>query len=98
MKTINKKFTKRLTEYLESECGDYDLKYDWEYDADSECCHITIGMRYSQNIKELNFKYDEAKDDLSIELSEDSYYVTREFDYTVKYFWMLISPTLFPNN
>ena len=38
-----------------------------------------------------------AQTSFRIELSEDSFYTTREFDETVKYFWMLVSPSLFPS-
>jgi hypothetical protein len=95
---MNEKFAKRLQEYLESECSDYDLKFSLQWNEDCGCCDVTI-LRddHNQNTKEVRFKYDKEKDDLLIELSEDAYYITREFDQTVKYFWMLICPALFPN-
>jgi|GEM_PF-5262839 len=90
-------FSKRIEEFLSSECCDYDLSYRWEWNEDTGCCEAEIKRDdYTQYVKSLNFKYREGDDDLEIELSEDSFYVTREFDQTVKYFWMLISPTLFP--
>lgn len=95
---MNKKFIDRLTEYLDSECDDYDLEYDYKWCEDTANCEVEIKQGYSDRSRWLNFRYDEKKDDLSIELSEDSFYVTREFDYTVKYFWMLVAPALFPNN
>jgi len=96
---MNNKFTKRLEEYLTSECDDYDLTYKWEWNEDTGCCEVEVKRDdYSQNTKDLNFRYNEKDDDLTIELSEDSFYVTREFDQTVKYFWMLISPSIFPND
>ena len=95
---MNNKFTKRLEEYLTSECDDYDLTYKWEWNEDTGCCEVEVKRDdYSQNTKNLNFKYNEKDDDLTIELSENSFYVTREFDQTVKYFWMLISPSIFPD-
>jgi len=95
---MNQNFAKRLETYLASECDDYDLVYKWEWDDDTECCEVEIKRDdYSQNIKYINFRYNDEDDDLTIELSEDSFYVTREFDHTVKYFWMLISPAIFPN-
>ena len=95
---MNNKFTERLTEYLDSECSDYDLTYSWEWNEDTLCCEVEIKRDdYTQHNKCLNFRYDELANDLKIELCEDSYYATREFDQTVKYFWMLISPSLFPN-
>ena len=89
------KFTKRLEQYLESECDDYDMSYSWEWCEDTQNCEVEI--KRNDLVKHLNFRYDSKKDDLSIELCEDSFYTTREFDYSVKYFWMLISPTLFPD-
>jgi hypothetical protein len=94
---MDKKFQERLTEYLDSECSDYSLAYDWKWNEDTECCEVEIRNDYSGNTKILNFRYNAQKDDLTIELSEDSFYTTREFDQTVKYFWMLICPTLFPD-
>lgn len=88
-------FANRLKEYLDFECSDYDLTYKWEWNEDIGCCEVEV--KRDQNTKYLNFRYDKNKDDLSIELSANNFYVTREFDHTVKYFWMLISPTLFPD-
>ena len=93
---MNNKFVSRLEEYLNSECEDYGMLFSWKWNEDTECIEVEIKEDRSGNIKELNFRYDIEKDDLSIELSEDSFYITREFDWTVKYFWMLVSPTLFP--
>lgn len=95
---MNDKFQKRLCAYLDSECSDYDLEYSWEWDEDCNWCDVKIFQdRGTRESKEIHFRYNQQSDDLSIELSEDSFYVTREFDQTVKYFWMLISPTLFPD-
>jgi len=96
---MNKNFAKRIEEYLQSECSDYDLIYKWEWNNDAQCCEVEIKRKdYTQNIKHLNFRYNNENDDLLIELSEDSFYITREFDQTVKYFWMLISPSIFPDS
>lgn len=95
---MDKKFANRLVEYLDTECSDYGLEYDYRWTEDTGCCEVEIKREYSENSKWINFRYDEKKDDLLIEFSEDSFYQTREFDYTVKYFWMLISPSLFPEN
>lgn len=96
---MNNRFLSRLKEYLGSECYDYDLSYTWEWCEDTQCCVVEIKRTdHTQHTKEINFKYDGANDDLKIELCEDSFYTTREFDQTVKYFWMIISPRLFPDN
>lgn len=95
---MKKKEIERLTEYLDSECSDYDLTYDYEWIEDCEHYEVTIKRDdYSQYTKIVIFKYDSENDDLRIELSEGSFYTTREFDETVKYFWMLITPSLWPN-
>jgi len=94
---MNEKFAKRIEEYLSSECEDYSMKFEWRWDEDYECCIATISNEMHDELsKELWFRYDEKKDDLMIELSEDSFYRTAEYDYSVKYFWMLVSPALFP--
>lgn len=96
---MNENFEKRLKEYLDSECDDYDMGYFIDKDDTSEFwCQVQIFRNDSGNTKWVNFKYDETKDVLLIELSEDSFYETKEYDYSVKYFWMLVAPALFPNN
>lgn len=95
---MNKKFIDRLEEYLSEECSDFGLQYNYKWNEDTDCCEVTITSNYSEYDKDLNFRYNQENDDLLIELSEDSFYETREFDYTVKYFWMLVSPALFPTN
>lgn len=94
---MNQKFANRLESYLKSECSDFGLTYSWEWVEDYGCAVATISRDHSDHKKEVRFKYINQNDDLKIELSEDSYYVTREFDQTVKYFWMLVSPTIFHN-
>lgn len=92
---MNKKFANRLTEYLDSECDDYDLNYDYKWEEDLGCCEVIITREHYNESKTLYFQYDEQRDNLLIELSEDSFYETKEFDWSVKYFWMLISPVFF---
>ena len=94
---MNKNFANRLNEYLDSECSDFGLNYDYKWCEDTACCEVEIKRDNPAISRCLNFRYDEKEDDLSIELCEDSFYITREFDDTVKYFWMLVSPSLFPN-
>jgi len=92
---MNKQFAKRLEEYLDSECSDYGLSYAWKWCEDTESCEVTVD-RDDTHTKSLNFRYDKDDDNLIIELSEDSFDVTREYDETVKYFWILVAPALFP--
>lgn len=93
---MNEKFSNRLTSYLDSECDDYDLSYTWEWNDDCENCEVEVIRDNNKDFSKcLNFRYDNENDDLTIELSEGCYYVTREFDWTVKYFWMLVCPSVF---
>lgn len=92
---MNDTFAKRLNEYLEHECSDYGLSFSWIWNEDCGYCEVKISKDTVEEAKILCFRYDQDRDDLKIELSEDAYYTTREFDETVKYFWMLVSPTLF---
>ena len=94
---MSDEFTQKLIEYLGSECDDYSMTYEIlesTFDEDSNTVEVDI-KRYD-NVVTLLFKYQVDVDDLLIELSEDTYYTTRVYDHSVKYFWMLISPHLFP--
>ncbi len=95
---MNKDFAERIVEYLQSECKDYDMSYYWEWVEDLGRCEVAVFLSHAPDtrIQYINFKYDEANNDLLIELIEDCFYATRESDETVKYFWMLVSPALFP--
>jgi len=95
---MNNKFANRIAEYLESECSDYGLEFTWKYEEYMGCVVAEIKRENTEYNCSVNFKYNEEKDELLIELCEDSFYPTREFDHTVKYFWMLVSPELFPKN
>lgn len=92
---MNQKFAQRIEEYLRSECSDFDLEYSWEWNEDTQNCEVRV-IRNDRSI-DLNFRYNEKEDYLTIELSEDSFYRTEEFEPSIKYFWMLISPALFQN-
>jgi hypothetical protein len=96
MATITKKFANRLTEFLDSECSDYDLKYNWEWCKDTESCNVEISR--DDKVAYIDFRYKEITNELEIELCEDCWYIVEEFEPSVKYFWMLISPKLFSNN
>jgi hypothetical protein len=39
---MNKKFTDRLNEYLESECSDFDMAFDYKWEEDTACCEVKI--------------------------------------------------------
>lgn len=95
---MNKKFVEKLTEYLDSECSDYGMSYNYEWCPDCEFFEVEVNNDRADLKACLRFKYNEEKDELLIELSEDAWYKTDYFDYTVKYFWMLVSPELFPSN
>ena len=93
---MNRKFIIRLEEFLSTECDDFGLSYDYEWNEDMQRCEVeAIRLKRS---KVVNFRYNEREDCLSIELCEDSFCKTREYDNTVKYFWMVICPALFPED
>ena len=98
---MSAKIPEILKEYLDSECDDYGLEYSVEFIEDCEQFEATIKCNYNKNEKVVNFRIVESKNGgevLTIELSEDSWYETAEYDYTVKYFWMLIAPAIYPEN
>lgn len=91
---MTKEFADRLNEYLESELSDFSLDYSWEWNEDNNSCEVKIWRGVNPPVETIiNFKFNGS--DLEIELSEDSYYVTREYDSTVKYLWMLLGSRLF---
>ena len=90
---MNKRFVEELEEYLSHEINDYGLNYTWEWCEDTACCVVTIFSNIEPNNNtDINFRFDGV--DLKIELSEDSFYVTRWHDKTVKYLWMLVGAKL----
>ena len=82
----------KLKEYLDSECSDYDMSYEVEYDESNEQYVATIS-RFDKCV-DIIFRINKNQN-LKIELSPDSWYETEEFEWTVKYFWMLVAPKLF---
>lgn len=88
-----KKAIKRLEEYLDSECDNYDLEYNYTFDHDRE--RFVVEIKRNGKSCYIVLKYEPLIDELSIELIDNCFYVTKEYDYTVKYFWMLIAPALF---
>jgi hypothetical protein len=91
---MNDKFSDRLSEFLDHECEDYGLSYSWEWNEDMQCCDVEI--KRDDHLFCVAFWYNEDEDALEIELTEDSWYITREYDSSVKYFWILVGPALFP--
>ena len=95
---MNKEFAELLEAYLASECGDYSMSYTWRWDEDCQWAVATIKNTMNNAEKDVNFRYDEENRNLLIEMSEDYWYETAEFDWTVKYFWMLVAPALWAEN
>lgn len=85
-----------LKQFLDSEVNDYDLSYEFEsveFEKDNPVSYATVKIKRFESEISVNFRSIEGK--LQIELAEDSWYDICEYNRTVKYFWMLISPTLF---
>ncbi len=98
LEIMNKKFTERLVGFLDSEATDYGLQYDYKWDNDCEHCTVNISLEHDpEKSCEVYFKYREDKDDLLMELHEDGWETVREFDWTVKFFWMFVSPKIWSN-
>jgi len=95
---MNDKFVELLNEYLDSECSDYSMKYSYEWNSDTECCDVTITNDYNKRNTVICFRYNKEKNSLEILLNEDfdGWYETAEHNHTVKYFWMLVAPEIFP--
>jgi hypothetical protein len=91
---MKKEFRKRLIEFLDTECFDYSIEYSIEEIDGWDGCEVTLRNSHSEAY--IEFKYDNDKDDLLINIYEDIYEATREFDWTVKYFWQQVSPQLWP--
>lgn len=90
-----KKAVERLVEYLDSECYEYGLMFDYTWVDDCDWFEVEIKSDFNGEISCLNFRYIEDRDVLEIELSDDCWYETKEYDSSVKYFWMKVSPDVF---
>lgn len=87
----------KLKNFLDSEVDDYDMSYEIEsvdFTEDKPEFYATVKVKRWENEIDVCFRVKNGE--LQIELSEDCWYNIREFDWTVKYFWMLVSPALFP--
>jgi hypothetical protein len=91
---MDNNFEKRLEEYLSSECNDYSMDYSWKWNENAGYCEVEIA-RYDYRAC-VNFKYNMTNNTLSVDMDDDNFYETSEFDWTVKYFWMIVAPSLFP--
>ncbi len=84
----------KLKEFLESELDDYSfnwtIKRDIDYDADERIAFEVDYTNPFDNTYELQFYYDIKEDDLYICKYEDIYELTRWWDSSVRYFWMLV--------
>ena len=91
---MNNKFSDRLSEFLDHECEDYGLSYSWEWNEDMQCCEVEI--KRDDYAVCIAFRYNSPLNNLEIETSEDNWDTTNEYDSSVRYFWILVSPALFP--
>jgi len=90
---MEESFKNRLEEFLQSELWDYSLPYTLEDEEDM--IKVNISDQYWDWYIQLEFTYDEEKDELILCMYEENYEVVEEFSRTVKYFWMKIAPVFF---
>lgn len=96
------RFVRKLTEFLDSETDDYSLAYEISPIDDDGVVEVLTWV-YGDNkeiIKEetKNSTYWKFEDnELKIEMGEDtdSWEAVADYNWTVKYFWMMVSPYLF---
>ena len=83
----------KVKELIDRELEDYsyfeigELKLIEENDFE-EFYEIDIEMHKKQ--KTLYFRYDRTEDKVGVQLGEDNYEETNDYDYKVKYFWMAL--------
>ncbi len=95
------KFLEKLESFLSSECDDYDIEFSiMPYDEAYSGKLYTILKRHEQSVDLIFryqlFRYQPEYNDIEMCLYEDHYEIVREYDWTVRYFWMKVSPYLFP--
>jgi hypothetical protein len=88
----------KLIEFLDTECSELDsLAYEIqsiEFSEDKPEFYAIVKVKYRKNDIDVRFRI--KNNELQIEMAEGIWYNVREFDHTVKYFWMIVSPALFP--
>ncbi len=99
-----KRFLEKLELFLSIECDDYDINVEILHnEQDPGKAYVTLSR--NEHSVDLDFRYlsirynfigDEYHDDIEMCLYEDRYEIVREYDWTVRYFWMKVSPYLFP--
>ncbi len=91
----------KIKELIEGELEDYghfkigELNWNDEYGSFSEEDKeehyiIDIEHGFEGKSKTLRFNYNRTKDEIEIELGEDSWYKVCDYDYTIKHFWMAL--------
>lgn len=96
----NLKGYKEVSELINGELDDYsyfevgELKWNdsyGSYDEEDEEEHYIVEITgWNNKTKSLAFNYNVKEDKIEVELSEDSFYETNNYDYKVKYFWMAL--------
>lgn len=103
---INYRFAQKLEAFLSSECDDYGIISETTFD-DISLNTAHVALKRNGNSVDLKFRYipnrhtplhDEVHDDIALCMYEDCYEIVREYDWTVRYFWMKVAPYLFPVN
>jgi len=96
---MEKEFRLRLGEFLNTECSEYGLKWEYRFDEDYELLKVTIYREdfYPKFEKIMYFDYDEQKKHLRLAMDKDLevFETVKEYDWSVKYFWMLLAPSCF---
>lgn len=84
-------FRKELQEFLDSEATDYFMFY-----TDIKYHRLEASVTIFRNDRSIDLEFRYSENDLQLYMSEDHWETVEYYSYTVKYFWMLVAPVLFP--
>ena len=86
-------FVPKLEEFLDSECDDYGI--DYQYELENNYASVDLSL-HGEVKTTVYFKHENRQ--LYINMGEDSWYKVDFFDRTVKYFWVKVAPDLWGDN
>lgn len=97
---MKEKFKTRLKEFLESEANGDGISHlidETEFLNWDEYTKIPVIISRFEKSITIYFGYNSDEKTLEIQSDDCCCYAVREYDWTVKYFWILAAPALFGN-
>lgn len=93
-----KKQIEALNEFLQEELSDWsDMAFDYEvHDKHNGIVYFEVTIKHMDEQATFNCRVNDEDFNVEIEMGEGNYYTVCSFDHSIRNFWIIVAPQIFP--